>query len=75
LHQKIIQWVGDEVETLHADSSATIAMANAHVLWTYEMAKCLTGVDFLDYQFISVCREGFTHIMLEPIENQLNHKL
>jgi hypothetical protein len=43
-------------------------------LWTYDTTKYLTGVDFSYYQFISVCREGFTHVMLEPMENRLNHK-
>jgi hypothetical protein len=32
----LIQWVGDEVETIYADSSACIVMADAPVLWTYE---------------------------------------
>jgi hypothetical protein len=47
LHQMLIQWVGDDVEQVHADVSACIAMADAPVLWTYETATCLTGVDFL----------------------------
>jgi hypothetical protein len=63
------QWVGDEIEIIHADSSVYIAMVDAHVLWTYETTKCLAGVDFLDYQFISVYREGFTPVILEPMEN------
>jgi hypothetical protein len=29
-------------------------MADAPVLWTYETATCLTGVDFSDYEFISI---------------------
>jgi hypothetical protein len=70
----LIQWVRDEVETVHVDSSTCIVITDAHVLWTYEIAKCLTGVYFSDYQFISICSEGFTHVMLEPMENRLNHK-
>jgi hypothetical protein len=46
LYQMLLQWVGDEVEQVHADASARIAMADAPVLWTYETAACLTGVDF-----------------------------
>jgi hypothetical protein len=49
-------------------------LVDASVFWTYETAKCLTRVDFSYYQFISVCREGFTPVMLEPMENWLNHK-
>jgi hypothetical protein len=74
LHQMLIQWVGDDVEQVHADVSACIAVANAPVLWTYEIATCLTGVDFSDYQFISIDRKGFIPVMLEPMENRLNPK-
>jgi hypothetical protein len=70
----VIQWIGGEVETIHADSSACIVIVDAPVIWTYETTKCLTVVDFSDYQFISVCWEGFTLVILEQMENQLNHK-
>jgi hypothetical protein len=42
LHQMLLQWVGDDVEQVHADASACIAVADAPVLWTYETATCLT---------------------------------
>jgi hypothetical protein len=71
LHQMLIQWVGDDIEQ-HADVSACIAVADAPVLWTYETATCLTGVDFSDYQFISIDKKGFIPVMLEPMENRLN---
>jgi hypothetical protein len=75
LHQMLLQWVGDEVEIVHTNTSACIVMADVPVLWTYETTRCLTRVDFqINYQFISLCRESFTRIMLEPMENWLNHK-
>jgi hypothetical protein len=74
LDQMLLQWVGDEVEQVHADASSCIAIANAPILWTYETITCLTEVDFSNDQFISIDRKGFIHIMLEPMENQLNHK-
>jgi hypothetical protein len=74
LHQMFIQWVGDDIEQVHADVSTCIAVADAPVLWTYETATCLIGVDFSDYQFISVDKEGFIPVMLEPMENRLNPK-
>jgi hypothetical protein len=43
LHQMLIQWIDDDVETVHADSLARIAMTDAPVLWTYDSVKCLTG--------------------------------
>jgi hypothetical protein len=54
LHQMLLQLVGDEVQQVHADASACIVVVDAPVLWTYETATCLTGVDFSDYQFISI---------------------
>jgi hypothetical protein len=74
LHQMLIQWVGDDVEQVHADVLACIAVADAPVLWTYETATCLTGVDFSDYQFISIDKKGFIPVMLESMENRLNPK-
>jgi hypothetical protein len=50
----LLQWVGDDVEQVHADASACIAVADATVLWTYETAMCLAGVDFSNYQFVSI---------------------
>ena len=41
------------------DASACIAVADAPVLWTYETATCLTGVDFSDNQFISIDKKRF----------------
>ena len=32
LHQLLIQWVGDEIEVVHADSSAQVATADAPLL-------------------------------------------
>jgi hypothetical protein len=74
LHQMLIQWIGDDVEQVHADVSAYIAVVDAPVLLTYETAPCLTGVDLSDYQFISIDKKGFIPVMLEPMENRLNHK-
>jgi hypothetical protein len=43
----MLQWVGDDVEQVHDDASACIAMADVPMLFTYETATCLTIVDFL----------------------------
>jgi hypothetical protein len=72
LHQILFQWVGDDIEQVHADASAYIVVVDAPVLWTYETATCLIGVDFSDYQFISIDRKCFIPVMLEPMENWLN---
>jgi hypothetical protein len=74
LHQMLLQWVGDDIEQVHADASACITMADAPVLWTYETTTCLIVVDFSDYQFISIDKKSFIPVMLEPMENRLNPK-
>jgi hypothetical protein len=42
-----LQWVGDDIEQVHADASACIVVADAPVHWNYDTATCLTGVGFL----------------------------
>jgi hypothetical protein len=74
LYQILLQWVCDDVEQVHADASVCIVVANVPVLLTYETATCLTGVDFSDYQFISMDKKGFIPVMLESMENRLNPK-
>jgi hypothetical protein len=61
----LLQWVGDDVEQVHVD---------APILWTYKTATSLTGVDFSDYQFISIDKKGFIPVMLGPMGNRLNSK-
>jgi hypothetical protein len=35
LHQMILQWVGDDVEQVHAYALSCIAIVDAPILWTY----------------------------------------
>jgi hypothetical protein len=72
LHQFLIQWVGDDIEVVHTDTSACIAMVDSSI-WTYEDVKCLSGLDLLDYDFLSVSKDGFVPIHIKPVKNQLNH--
>jgi hypothetical protein len=57
LHQFLIQWVGDDIEVVHADTSACVAMADSSI-WTHEDVKCLSGLDLSDYDFLSVSKDG-----------------
>jgi hypothetical protein len=61
----LLQWMDDDVEKVHADASACIVVADVAVLWTYATATCLTGVDFSNYQFISIDKRGLIPVMLE----------
>jgi hypothetical protein len=47
LYQFLIQWVGEEVEIVHADVSACAAMTDSSS-WSHYNIKCLLGQDILD---------------------------
>jgi hypothetical protein len=72
LHQFLIQWVGDDVEIVHVDTSTCVAMVNSSI-WTHEDVKCLSGLDLSDYDFFSVSKDGFVPVHVKLIENQLKH--
>jgi hypothetical protein len=72
LHQFLIQWVGNDIEVIHVDTSACVAMADSSI-WTYEDVKCLSGLDLSDYDFLSMSKVGFVPILVKPVENWLNH--
>jgi hypothetical protein len=64
MHQCLIQWIGDTVEMVFADSSFSIASAEAHT-WSYERVGCFSGqaweTDFLkvaDYDLTPIQAVG-----------------
>lgn len=62
----------DEVEVVHADISACVAIADSSLL-PHDNVKCLTDLDLTDYDFLSVTKDGFVPVNGKPMENQLNH--
>jgi hypothetical protein len=72
LHQFLIQWVGDDIEVVHTDTSACVAMVDSSI-WTYEDVKCLSDLDLSDYDFLSVSKDGFVPVHVKLVENRLNH--
>ena len=42
MHQCLIQWVDDAVEIVSADSSFSVASAEAHIV-SYDRMNCLSG--------------------------------
>jgi hypothetical protein len=67
LHQFLIQWIDDdEVEVVHMDASAYIALADATVDWQHGSAQCLSGKDLTGYDFLSVSKEGFVPVSVKP---------
>jgi hypothetical protein len=70
LHQFLIQWVGDEVEIVHGDASACVAVANSSTMDNYENLKCLTGLDLSDLKLIDSTKDGFATVVMKPIIDQ-----
>jgi hypothetical protein len=73
LHQMLIQWVDDEVEVVHGDNSACVAIADSHSIGTQDDVKCLSGLDLFDYEFVSCSNNGFVLAVIKPFDNRLNH--
>jgi hypothetical protein len=73
LHQMLIQWVDDEVEVVHGDNSACVAIADSHSIGVHDDVKCLSGLELSDYEFISCSNNGFIHVVIKSFDNRLNH--
>ena len=73
LHQFLIQWIGDEVDIVHGDTSSFIATADSNSIGANDNIKFLSGLDLSDYELISCTKEGFVPVTLKPMENRLNH--
>jgi len=68
MHQQLIQWSDDEVEVVHADNSACVALAESLVVWQHPNAACLSGRDLSEFDFLSASRNGFVPVSLKPID-------
>jgi hypothetical protein len=66
LHQFLIQWIDDEIEVVHTDASAYIALANAMANWQHGGAQCLSGRDLTCYNFFSVYKDSFVPVSVKP---------
>lgn len=66
LHQCLIQWDGDDVEIVQADTSAEVAMADATFEWRHGNIQCLSGRDLSSYDFISISDGKFVPISVKP---------
>jgi hypothetical protein len=73
LHQMLIQWVDDEVEVVHGDNSACVAVADSHSIGVHDDVKCLFGLDLSNYEFVSCSNNGFISAVIKPFDNRLNH--
>jgi hypothetical protein len=73
LHQILIQWLDDEVEVVHGDNSACVAVADSHSISVHDDVKCLSSLDLSNYEFISYSNDGFIPAIIKPFNNRLNH--
>jgi hypothetical protein len=65
LHQFLIQWIDDEVEVVHTDASAYIALADVMADWQHRSTQCLSGKDLTGYDFLSVSKDGFVPVFMQ----------
>jgi hypothetical protein len=66
LHQFLIQWINDEIEIVHADVLAYIALVDATVEWQHGNTQCLSGNDLTSYNFLSIYKDGFVPVSMQP---------
>jgi hypothetical protein len=66
LHQFLVQWVGDQVEVIEADTAMCVALMETPMEWQHNNMWCLTGRDLSGYDFISVERDSFVPIHVKP---------
>jgi hypothetical protein len=57
LHQFLIQWINDEIEIVHTNVLAYIALADAMVEWQHGNTQCLSGKDLTSYNFLSIYKD------------------
>jgi hypothetical protein len=65
LHQFLIQWIDDEIEVVHVDALAYIALADTTADWQHGNAQCLSGKDLTGYDFLSISKEGFVPVSVK----------
>jgi hypothetical protein len=73
LHQMLIQCVDDEVEVVHGDNSACVAVADSHSIGVHDDVKCISGLDLSNYEFVSCSGNGFIPAITKPFHNRLKH--
>jgi hypothetical protein len=61
--------VGDKVEVIKMDEAAYVAMAEPQVDVQGGHMSCLTGRDLMDYDYVSVGKDGFVPISVKPTMN------
>jgi hypothetical protein len=66
LHQLLIKWINDEIEVVHADTLAYIALADATADLQHGSTQYLSGKDLTRYDFLSISKDGFMPMSVKP---------
>jgi hypothetical protein len=67
LHQFLILWIDGEIKVVHTNASAYIALADAIADWQHGSTQCLSGKDITSYDFLSVSKDGFVPVSMQPV--------
>jgi hypothetical protein len=66
LHQFLIHWIDNEIEVMHVDASAYIALTDATTDWQHGNAQYLSKKDVTGYDFLSVIKDRFVPMYVQP---------
>jgi hypothetical protein len=75
LHQFLIQWVGDEVEVVHSDTSACVVVTDSSTMDNHENLKSLTGFDLSNLRIVDSTKDGLATVVMKPIVDQARTSL
>jgi hypothetical protein len=62
LHQFFIQLIDNEIEVVHEDALAYIALADTMADWQHGSTECLLGRDLTGYDFLIITKEGIVPV-------------
>jgi hypothetical protein len=58
---------------VHGDNSTCVVVADSHSIGVHDDVKCLSGLDFSNYEFVSYSNDGFIPVVKKQFHNRLNH--
>jgi hypothetical protein len=73
LHQILMQWIDDEVEVVHGDNFACVALADSHSIGVHDDVKCISDLDLSNYEFVSCSNDGFISAVIKSFDKRVNH--
>jgi hypothetical protein len=65
-HHLLIQWINDEIEVVHTNASASIALVDPTADWQHGSVQYQSRKDLTGYDFLSVTKDGFMPMSVQP---------